>query len=430
MANFLASAVHIIEEKPQVRTLAQPPSAIPGVVGLTERGPLDTPTTVSSWDEYVQNFGGLLSGAEVPMNMRMFFQNGGGSAEIVRVLGTLSAAVTSGNAETYALSDGEVLTLKVDGGVEQTATFNTADFVAIGAATAAEVFAVINTDITGVTANESPSTYVTITSDTATAASRIEITSNTDATALGFTVGATGITAAKDLVDGSSVDTLKISANSAGAWGNNISYTITDATNGVAENFNLTILKSGEIVEVWPNLSMVDANTNFCETVVNNATTGSLYVTLTDLDSVTATPGDRPANVTTATALIGGGNGATPTDASYTGGVTSTLGLNTLEEENITLLAIPDSTAETVQEAMITFCEVTREKQVFAVMDPAASASASTIVTNMQALTASENFALYWPRIKVPNPDTAVFGTGTTITSSTFWGCNGHLREN
>ncbi len=53
---------------------------------------------------------------------------------------TLRATRASG-AETYVLSDGMTLTQS-----GETATFNTADFVDIGAATAAEVVAVINTD--------------------------------------------------------------------------------------------------------------------------------------------------------------------------------------------------------------------------------------------------------------------------------------------
>lgn len=60
-----------------------------------------------------------------------------------------AAAIKSANGEPYALVDGQTLTVKIDGGSVQTATFNTADFVAIGAALAAEVAAVINTDVTG-----------------------------------------------------------------------------------------------------------------------------------------------------------------------------------------------------------------------------------------------------------------------------------------
>ena len=62
-----------------------------------------------------------------------------------------SAVIESGNAETYALVNGQTLLVKVDDGPAQTATFNTGDFVAIGAALAEEVAAVLTTDLTGAT---------------------------------------------------------------------------------------------------------------------------------------------------------------------------------------------------------------------------------------------------------------------------------------
>lgn len=63
------------------------------------------------------------------------------------------AAVVSGAAQTFAFTDGDTLLLSVDGAANQTATFNTADFVSIGAATAAEVVTVLTADWTGVTAS-------------------------------------------------------------------------------------------------------------------------------------------------------------------------------------------------------------------------------------------------------------------------------------
>lgn len=62
--------------------------------------------------------------------------------------------ITSTNTETFAMTNGQTLVLRIDGGAAQTATFNTADFANISLATAAEVAAVINTDITGVTASD------------------------------------------------------------------------------------------------------------------------------------------------------------------------------------------------------------------------------------------------------------------------------------
>ena len=93
--------------------------------------------------------------------------------------------VTAGNAETYALNNGETLTVRVDGQtVAQTVTFNTGDFVDINNATAAEVAAVISTDLTtpAATGGVSP-TEATITSDSG---GSVRVTGGTANGALGF----------------------------------------------------------------------------------------------------------------------------------------------------------------------------------------------------------------------------------------------------
>lgn len=54
----------------------------------------------------------------------------------------------SATAEPFSLADGETLNIRIDGGPIQMITFNTADFEAIGAASAIEVARAINADIT------------------------------------------------------------------------------------------------------------------------------------------------------------------------------------------------------------------------------------------------------------------------------------------
>jgi len=60
-----------------------------------------------------------------------------------------SAKVVNGASEPFALSNGQTLFIQVDGGTSQQVTFETSDFVAIGAALATEVATVINQDVTG-----------------------------------------------------------------------------------------------------------------------------------------------------------------------------------------------------------------------------------------------------------------------------------------
>lgn len=93
--------------------------------------------------------------------------------------------VTSGNTELFALANGQTLTVKVDGqSTEQTVTFLSGDFGAIGAATAAEVAAVISTQLASPSATGgSPGGAVTITSDSG---GTIQVTGGTANGALGF----------------------------------------------------------------------------------------------------------------------------------------------------------------------------------------------------------------------------------------------------
>ena len=65
------------------------------------------------------------------------------------------AVITGTAAQPFALSDGDTLTIRVNGGAAQQVVFHAADFADIGNATAAEVAAVINAQVTGITASDS-----------------------------------------------------------------------------------------------------------------------------------------------------------------------------------------------------------------------------------------------------------------------------------
>ena len=114
----------------------------------------------------------------------------GGAAQAFTFAAT--AGFQLGNqAETYAITDGWHLDLQVDGGATQVVTFNTADFVSIGAATLAEVVSLVNADTTGLIAAPSGG-FLRMTSDTKGTASQVEIINTSTAgllTALGLSVG-------------------------------------------------------------------------------------------------------------------------------------------------------------------------------------------------------------------------------------------------
>lgn len=104
----------------------------------------------------------------------------------------------SGNTETFALNDGDVLSVDVDGGGAQNVTFHAVDFVDITEATADEVVTAINAQLVGGTAAEE-SGAVRVSTDTYGAAGSIEVTSEPAGTPFAFPVGAQAGTDATDV---------------------------------------------------------------------------------------------------------------------------------------------------------------------------------------------------------------------------------------
>lgn len=538
MVDFLSSSVQVLETEPGVRSLPDLPSAVFGMVGVCERGPLDEPTTIPSYDDFVRIFGGLRVGQLMALELRQAFLNGLSSAIIERVLegtpatataslltgatsptsGTTlsansapfaleagqilsvlvdgagpfaatfeaaSAEITAGNAPTYNLNDLETLLVTVDSGPVQTITFNTASFSNINAATSLEINAVINAAITGASADIDGGAP-RITSDKKGTDSHVEVTGGTGAAALGFPGGEvdgtgdvadiTAVTfaeaktvieadAALTLVEdvsgriqivssastgpsstiqvaaggttavafgfdnaihtgfsGTATATLTATASSPGDWANGaggvgLNLQRDPPSNGIITGtdaaFNLLLLKNGVVVEQFANVNMNVASEAYVLAVVNDQVTGSIYISLVDLLVAITVPGNLPAVGTTP--MAGGTEGDTITDASFTGGADPEKGLNNMEAAQITVLAIPDRPTIAVQSEMITFCEVTRNGEVFAVLDPPVATDVTGIRAHKAALPVSEQYALYWPRLQIANPSVPIFGAGDRI---------------
>ncbi len=115
-------------------------------------------------------------------------------------------------------------------------------------------------------------------------------------------------------------------------------------------------------------------------------------------------------------ALAGGNDGLVGlTDTDFLGSATGRTGLRALDRlQDISLLLVPGRATPAVHNGMLQYAEVVREGTMFALLDPPAGASATDIVTYVEATAAllglSEFGAMYWPRVKVLNPDRGVFG--------------------
>ena len=78
-----------IEEVPSaVRTIVGVPTAIAAFVGPARRGPVDRAVHITSWGDFERIFGGLWRSSLMSYAVSQFYANGGGEAEVVRVVAT------------------------------------------------------------------------------------------------------------------------------------------------------------------------------------------------------------------------------------------------------------------------------------------------------------------------------------------------------
>lgn len=301
---LLASKIVIQESEPSIPGLPVVQSAVLAAFGKATRGPLNTPTLVTSFDEYVRTFGDFTSGFELPLALRAYFLNGGRTAYVVRA-------------------------------------------------------------------------------------------------------GSGGVAASQTFVDVTPATTLTVTATSVGTWGNSAIVYIKAASSGVSAEYNLEVAVNGFVVERFSNITNASSTAfNYAETIINNATTGSLYI------SVVVGLTTRPVNTSSSGTALASGAQPTVTDTELQAALPY---FNVLDQ--ITMMICPDGSTTGTRNTMVAYAEITRNKQVFCIFDTPASTTASGAVTDVASLTASETWAIYWPRVVIPNPNTRVYGSSlSTIT--------------
>jgi hypothetical protein len=546
-AELLASKIVVQEESPAVQTIQGVPTAVAMCVGITEKGPVGKATLITSHKDFMRIFGREISGGIAASAVAGFFKNGGrrmyftrtvhydnqgdpqaaqaefdlntaaaapgagtvlgsivgpynlnngdtlivdvdGGGPVTATFNATRASRSAANAAPYALSNNQTLLVKIDGGPVQTITFNTAEFVAIGAATAAEVAAVINAELGQGHADVSGG-LPRINSDKLGTGSHVEVTGGTGNTALGFltavengtgnvadidevtvaevkaiveaaipgctvtddggatriTSNTTGASSSVQVTAGSTADdelglnnathsgsggeaaaTLTIKGKYPGTYANDLTVLIANATSGAAAEFNLHVLNDGVVVESWPNLTMDDTAPRYVESVINNVSTGSTYIEVEDLALALSAANQRPANSSGTPPvafgpLTGGDDGlAGLTETDFIGDALAKTGIRSFDLKNDgTILLIPDRPTAVVHGAMVEYCEITRANQVVALLDPPSGYDAEGIVDYVEntalLLNLSEQAVIYWPQIKIANPNKAVYGSSETL---------------
>ena len=340
MSTQLSSDFVVKEADPGIPSVTGRVTDVVGFVGVAERGPLDQPMLVQSWDEYKRIFGGFTSTADLALAAWCFFMEvGEGSKEcwfsriVHRVGGTAQSAKGTTTLATTAVGTAAQNTLRVDG-------------------------------------------------------------------------------------------------KTTGAYANAIKIRIVDATDAAVAHFNLQVEVSGVAVEVWQNLDMDPDSASYPERIINDAGVGSDLIAVGDLHAPITHAAARPVNVLTAV-MTGGDDGLTAiADADYTGVLSTKTGLYALDAvADLDVLVVPNRATATVQTAMVAYCETTRAGKCFAILDPPASNSKSDIVTYVDTTAAlggtTQKAAMYWPRPRITNPSTTIFGVGTTYACAYSGGIAG-----
>lgn len=331
------------------------------------------------------------------------------------------ASVTSGGTKVTITSDrlGTGSYVEVTGGTANAAAaFSTVEEAGTGnvsnidAVTAAEVKTVAEAAVAGIlVSNVGGAVKIGRVATGASATVQVDASSTADGI-MGFdnAVHAGGT--------GAAVDTLRLDGKTDGTYAHSIKGRVQASTSGEAARFNLQVLKSNLLVETFPNLTMDPDDARYVQKIVNAASTGSKYIAAVDLLSTGVASTARPVNVTTAN-LSGGNDGLVGlVDVDFTGseGANGKTGMRAFDlVEDLNILAVPGRATAAVHVAMLTYCEVTRGMSCFAVLDPPEGESATGVIDYFEntagVLGLSEFGAAYWPRVKVTNPSTVVFGT-------------------
>lgn len=98
MPTYLSPGVYMEEVSAGPKPIEAVGTAVAAFVGVTERGPVNSPILVTNWTQYTRTFGDFIDGAYLPGALFSYFMNGGGSAYVVRVGADGESADSNGSA--------------------------------------------------------------------------------------------------------------------------------------------------------------------------------------------------------------------------------------------------------------------------------------------------------------------------------------------
>ncbi|MEE4421542.1 phage tail sheath subtilisin-like domain-containing protein [Streptomyces bugieae] len=98
MPSYLSPGVYVEEVASGSRPIEGVGTSVAAFVGLAPTGPLNEPTLVTNWSQYVSSFGDFTDGYYLAHSVYGFFNNGGSAAYVVRVGGSAEGSTGAGPA--------------------------------------------------------------------------------------------------------------------------------------------------------------------------------------------------------------------------------------------------------------------------------------------------------------------------------------------
>lgn len=290
----------------------------------------------------------------------------------------------------------------------------------IAAVTAEEAKAIIEEAVTGVRVTESSLNRLVISRADAGVGKTVQVPSGTASTKFAFDAAvANGTT-------GTPVNVLTLFGKTEGTYANSLVGRISNAASGNSSEFDLRIIKGNTVLEFFLNVTMgaysgssLPSDTRYAPLVVNDSSIGSNLLSIEDELAIGTALQRRPANGDYL--LTGGDDGLTGlVDNDFIGDEVGQNGMRAFDDNNeISLLSIPGRATSAVHNAMITYCDVTRRGNIFPVLDPPTGMDEDQIITYVTSTAglkdSSEYGAIYYPELKILNPNKAVFGNVETI---------------
>lgn len=394
MATYSRPGVYVQEVPlPQAVQLANVSQSVGAMAGWLNKGSIAAPVLVSSWSDFVKNFGNLNDSYPTTWAAYNFFANGGRQLYVQRLAGT---GATAGS---IAFNDNSGVTVTATV-TAASATGGTVTYTSSNSFVAGQTVS-----ITGLSTSAFNLTSVTIAAATS---SQFTVTNAATGTAV------TGASATATVVTTSN-PVFTLTAINPGVWVN--SYAAQVVPGGSSTTFGLNIYSvSGTnytMVESFQDLSMSSTDKGFVRTVINTLST---YVTIgTSGFDATKTPFKT---ATTPTTFSGGVDGTLPARTDYYNAASSPATgawANFDVINNPLVMYSPDAayaatstlTTQLHGDAMI---YASTRDDAFVVIDTPSGLSASAAQTNVTASlavaaasTTGNIAAAYYPWINIPD---------------------------